>query len=124
MNFMKQNTKIEYRRVGDFMIPNLILSPEEAKVKLGKWGMMHKDYMLKNKKVTVAIMTGEGRFWQYLAEIDKQAEEMFSRLVSDMAKAEGVTEQLKAENQLEWVQKNMNIEARAREIVCKELIYN
>ena len=113
-----------YRRVGDYMIPNLILPPEEAKVRLGKWGMLHKDYMLKHKNVTVTIMTAEGRFWQYLAEIDKQADDLFSRLVSDIAKSEGVTEQLKAENQIEWVQRMMNIEARAREIVCTELIYS
>lgn len=117
------NTNIEYRRVGDYMIPNLTLPPEETNITLGKLGMMHKDYMLKHKKVTVAIMTADGRFWQYLAEIDKQADELFSRLVSDMAKAEGVTEQLKAENQMLWVQRMMNIEARAREIVCKELLY-
>lgn len=120
---MSNNNSITYRRVGDYLIPNLILPPEEAKVRLGKCGMMHKDYMLKHKKVTVTIMTAEGRFWQYLAEIDKQAEDMFSRIVSDMAKTEGVTEQLKAENQLEWVQRMMNIEARTREIVCSELIY-
>lgn len=120
---MSNSNSISYRRVGDYYIPNLILPPEEAKVRLGKWGMLHKDYMLKHKKVTVAVMTAEGRFWQYLAEVDKQAEEMFSRLVSDMAKDEDVTEQLKAENQMEWVQQMMNIEARAREIVCEELIY-
>lgn len=121
---MKNNTNIKYRQVGDFNIPNLILPPEEAKVRLGKWGMMHKDYLLKHKKVTVTIMTAEGRLWQYLAEIDKQAEEMFSRIVSDMARAERVTEQLKAENQMLWAKKVMNIEARAREIVINELIYN
>ena len=120
---MEQNTKIEYRRVGDFMIPNLILSPEEAKVRLGKWGMMHKDYMLKHKKVTVAIMTAEGRFWQYLAEVDKQAEEMFSRLVKQMAKCEGVTEQLKADDQMEWVAYMNGIRNRATEIVFEELIF-
>jgi hypothetical protein len=87
---MSNNNSITYRRVGDYLIPNLILPPEEAKVRLGKCGMMHKDYMLKHKKVTVTIMTAEGRFWQYLAEIDKQAEDMFSRIVSDMAKTEGV----------------------------------
>ena len=120
---MSNNNSISYRQVGDFMIPNLMLPPEEAKVRLGKWGMMHKDYMLKHKKVTVAIMTAEGRFWQYLAEIEKQAEDMFSRLVSDMAKAEGVTEQLKIENQMLWVQKMMNIEARAKELVKDNYIY-
>ena len=120
---MSNNNSITYCRVGDYMIPNLILPPEEAKVRLGKWGMMHKEYMLKHKKVTVAIMTAEGKFWQYLAEIEKQAEDMFSRFVSDMAKAEGVTEQLKAKNEMEWIQKMMNIEARAKEIICIELIY-
>ena len=85
--------------------------------------MLHKDYMLKHKKVIVGILTAEGRFWQYLAEIDKQAEEMFSRLVSDMSKDEDVTEQLKANDQMVWVQRMMNIEARAREIVIADLIY-
>lgn len=120
---MNNQTNISYRRVGDYMIPNLTLPPEEIRITLGKWGMMHKDYMLKHKKVTVAIMTAEGRFWQYLAEIDKQAEEMFSRLISDMAKAEGVTEQLKAENQTEWVGKMNNIRNQAIEKINKEFIY-
>ena len=114
---------ITYRQVADYMIPNLILPPEESAIRLGKWGMLHKDYMLKNKKVTVTIMTAEGRFWQYLSEVDKQAEEMFSRLIEQMAKSEGITEQLKAQNQLEWVQKMNNIQNRATEIVNAELIY-
>ena len=121
---MSNKNSISYRRVGNFLIPNLILPPEEAGIRLGKWGMMHKDYMLKNKKVTVTILTAEGRFWQYLAAVDKQAEEMFSRLVSEMAKSEGVTKQLKDENQMLWVQKMSNIEARACEIVLKDFIYN
>ena len=121
---MSNKNSISYRRVGDYMIPNLTLKPEEAKVRLGKWGMFHKDYMLKNKKVTVTIMTTEGRFWQYLADINKRADEMFSRLVSEMAKAEGVTEQLKEDNQMLWIQKMSNIEARAREIVLKDFVYN
>lgn len=120
---MSNKNSISYRQVGDFSIPNLILPPEEAKVCLGKWGMMHKDYMLKHKKVTVAIMTAEGRFWQYLAEVDKQATEMYNLLVEQMKEKEGVTEELKAENQMEWVQRMGNIEARVREIVLNELIY-
>jgi len=112
-----------YRQVGDYLIPNLTLPPEEAKVRLGKWGMMHKDYMLKNKKVTVTIMTVEGRFWQYLAEVDKQARDMFDSLVEQMKEKEGVTEQLKEENQMEWVCRMQDIEAMAREIVATELIY-
>ena len=120
---MEQNTKLEYRRVGDYMIPNLTLPLEEANIRLGKWGMLHKDYMLKNKKVAVTIMTVEGRFWQYLAEVDKQATEMFNLLVEQMKEKEGVTEQLKAKNQIEWVQKMNSIQAQAREMVCNELIY-
>ena len=113
-----------YRQVGDFKIPNLTLSPEEANITLGKWGMLHKDYMLKHKKGTVTIMIAEGRFWQYLSEVDKQAEDMFSRLVSEMAKSEDVTEHLKEINQMEWIRKMSNIETRAREIINNELIYN
>ena len=120
---MSNRISIQYHRVGDFLIPNLILPPEEARVHLGKWGMLHKDYMLKHKKVTVTIMTAEGRFWQYLAEIDKQAAEMFDLLVKQMKATEGITEELKEKNQFEWVCHMQNIEARAREIVEDELIY-
>ena len=119
---MKINN-ISYRRVGDYNIPNLALPPEEAEVRLGKWGLLHKDYMLKHKKATVTIMTAERRFWQYLADVDKQAGEMFNTLVEQMKEKEGITEQLKAKNQILWVQKMSNIEAWAREIVVKEIIY-
>lgn len=115
--------KITYREVNGYMIPNLTLPPEEAKVRLGKWGMMHKDYMLENKKVTVTIMTAEGRFWQYLADTDKQAAEMYDLLVEQMKGNEGVTEQLKSENQMEWVYCMQNIEVSASEIIMNELIY-
>lgn len=120
---MSNKNSISLRQVGDYFILNLILPPEEASIRLGKWGNLHKDYILKNKKVTVAIMTVEGRFWRYLAGIDKQATEMFDTLVKQMKETEGVTEQLKAENQMLWVQKMSNIEARAREVVNNELIY-
>ncbi len=91
--------KITYREVNGYMIPNLTLPHEEAKIRLGKWGMLHKDYMLKHKKITVAIMTAEGRFWQCLADIDKQATETFDLLVTQMKEKENVTEQLKADNE-------------------------
>ncbi|MBQ8767054.1 MAG: TnpV protein [Clostridia bacterium] len=120
---MSNKNSINLRQVGNYFIPNLILPPGEASTRLGKWGNLHKDYILKNKKVTVAIMTAESYFWRYLADIDKQATEMFDTLIEQMKNAEGVTEQLKAENQMSWVQKMSNIEARAREIVNKELIY-
>ncbi len=115
--------QITYRKVGDYMIPNIILPPEETKVELGLWGMRHKDYLIKNKRVLFNIMLTKGTLFQYLAEVDKKAEDMFFRLINDMAKVEGVTEQLKSENQMEWVGRMNNIKARAREIVCNEIIY-
>lgn len=120
---MKNNTNIQYRQVGDFNIPNLILPYEEANIRLGKWGVLHKDYFLKHKKVMFATLLAEGKLWQYLADIDIQAQQMFDTLVEQMKEAEGITEQLKEENQMKWVQRMMNIEAKAGEIVNNELIY-
>ena len=115
---------IEYRRVGDYNIPNLILPTEEANITLGKWGMLHKDYLLKHKKVVFTTLLAEGKLWQYLADINTQAQQMFDTLVEQMKEAESVTEKLKEKNQREWVQRISNIQARAREIVCEELIFN
>lgn len=119
---MKTN-HISYRRVGDYNIPNLTLPPEEANIRLSKWGMLHKDYLLKHKKVLFATLLAEGKLWQYLADIDTEAQQMFDMLVEQMQESEGVTEKLKEENQMEWVCRMQNIEARAREIVCEEIIY-
>ena len=120
---MKTNN-ISYRLVGDYYIPNLTLPPKEANIRLGKWGMLHKDYLFKQKKVQFATLLAEGKLWQYLADIDTQAQQMFDTLVVQMKESEGVTEQLKEENQMEWVCRIQNIEARAREIVTTKLIYN
>ena len=120
---MKNNTNITYRRVGDFNIPNLILPPEEANITLGKWGMLHKDYLMKHKKALFTTLLTQGKLYQHCAEIEKQAREMFVTLFEQMKEAEGVTEQLKEQDQLEWVQKMGNIQQRAREIVCVEIIY-
>ena len=113
---------ITYRTVGDYKIPNITLSPEDSKP-LGRWGIAHRDYLLHNKSVQFNIMLMKGTLFSYLAEIDRQAEEMFSRLVEQMATAEGITEQLKDQNQLEWVQRMNNIRHRATEIVYNELIF-
>jgi len=117
------SNKIQYRRVGDYLIPNLILPPEEASIALGKWGMMHKTYLEKNKKIFYNSLLMQGKLHRYCAEIEKQAVEMFDMLVEQMKITEGVTEQLKEENQLEWVKTMSNIQQKASEIVCKELIY-
>ena len=113
---------ISYRTVGDYKIPNITLSPEDSKP-IGRWGIAHRDYLRQNKSVKSNIMLMTGTLFSHLAEIDSQAEEMFSRLVEQMATAEGITEQLKDQNQLEWVQRMNNIRHRATEIVNAELIY-
>ena len=120
---MKNNSNIQYRRVGDFNIPNLTISPEEANIRLGKWGMLHKDYLLKHKKVVFATLLAEGKLYQHCADIENQAQQMFDTLVEQMKQTEGVTEHLKADNQMEWVCRMQNIEARASELVCSSLIY-
>lgn len=115
---MLNGNTISYRRVGDYNIPNLTLPPEEANIRLGKWGMLHKDYLLKHKKVVFATLLAEGKLWQYLADIDTQTQQMFDTLVEQMKERKGITEQFKEENQLEWVCCMQNIEARVRETIC------
>lgn len=114
---------ITYRQVNGYLIPNLTLSPEESGIRLGKWGLMHKDYLLKHKKTLFTTLFSHGKLWQYLADIDTQAQQMFDTLVEQMKTAEGVTEQLKEENQMEWICRMQNIEARVIEIVNNELMY-
>ena len=121
---MKNNENITYRTVGDFNIPNLVLPPEESNITLGKWGMIYKDYLCKNKKVIFSLLLAEGKLYQHCAEIENQAIDMFDTLVEQMKEAEGVTEHMKEENQMEWLCRMQNIEARVREIVEKEIIFN
>ena len=115
--------KITYREVNGYLIPNLKLPPEEANVRLGKWGMMYKSHLEKHKSALFNSLLIKGKLYQHCAEVEKQAKEMFELLIEQMKEAEGVTEELKEENQLEWVQRMESIEARAREVVCEELIY-
>ncbi len=121
---MSNKNSISYRRVGDYLIPNLVLPPEEANITLGKWGMMHKDYLEKHKKALFSSLLIQGKLYQHCAEVEVQAKDMFDTLVEQMKEVEGVTEKLKEENQLLWVQKMGNIQSRAREIIYNELIYN
>lgn len=120
---MKTNN-ITYRRVGDYNIPNLILPPEETNISLGKWGMLHKDYLLKHKKVLFATLVAEGKLWQYLTDVDTQAQQMFDTLVEQMKATECVTEQLKEKNQMEWIALTNNIWSKATEIVIHDIICN
>ena len=111
-----------YRTVDDYKIPNITL-PAEANKPLGIWGMKRKDYLMKHKRVQFNIMLMNGTLWTHLAEVDEQAADMFSRLVEQMKVNEGITEQLKVNDQMEWVARMNNIEVRAREIVNHELLY-
>lgn len=120
---MCETNSITYRAIGDYNIPNLMISPEEANIRHGKWGMLHKDYILKHKKVVFITLLAKGILWQHLAAIDNQAQQMFDTLVEQMMESEGVTEILKEQNQWEWVQKMNSVQERASEIVCNELIY-
>ncbi len=112
-----------YRQVGDFKIPNLTLSPDEANITLGKWGMLYKDYLLKHKKVVFATLLAQGKLYQHCADVENQARAMYDMLVEQMKESEGITEKLKAENQMEWVQKTNLINISAREIVENEILY-
>ena len=120
---MKKNTNIQYRQVGDYNIPNLRLPREEVNITLGKWGMLHKDYLFNHKKVLFTTLLTQGKLYQHCAEVENKAQQMFDTLVEQMKKAESVTEQLKEENQMEWLQKVNNICNRVTEIITAELIY-
>lgn len=114
---------ITYRQVNDYMIPNLTLPPEESAIRLGKWGMLHKDYLQKHNPVLFATLLAQGTLYQHCAQTDTQAQQMFNTLVEQMTKSENITEELKEQNQLEWVRRMNSIQESASEIVCNELIY-
>ncbi len=120
---MSKNNSITYRQVGDYNIPNLTLPPKETNIKLGKWGMLHKNYLKNHKPVVFATLLTQGKLWQYLANTDTQAQQMFDTLVEQMKQKQNITGQLKEENQMEWVSRIANIESQAREIICSELIF-
>ncbi len=112
-----------YVRQGDYLLPCLFLPAEKENQPIGVWGQRHKRYLREHKKATYTTLLTSGKLNSYLADIDKQAEDMFLRLVEQIANREGVTEQLKAENQIEWIGRMNNIRSRAMEIVNAELIY-
>lgn len=120
---MKIMANITYRQVNDYMIPNLTLPPEESAIRLGKWGMLHKNYLEKHNPIIFATLLTQGKLYQHCAQIDTQAQQMFNTLVEQMTKSENITEQLKAQNQLEWVRRMNSIQESAREIITKEIIY-
>ena len=111
-----------YELQGDYYLPFLKL-PEEEQAHIGIWGQRHLRYLKKHHRVCYANLLTSGKLNSYLVDIDRQAEEMFEQLVKQMAEREGVTEQLKAANSMEWVRKMNSIRGRAVEITNSELIY-
>ena len=112
-----------YSRNGGYLIPNLTLPEEEEQRFIGVWGQKHLQYLKEYRKMVYLKMLTSGRLNGYLADIEKQAQERFERIVEQMKKAQGITEQLKVENALEWIGRMNNIQVCAREIVDKEIIY-
>lgn len=111
-----------YEQQGDYFLPCLTL-PAEKEHHIGVWGQRHLRYLKEYRRVTYLNLLTSGRLNTYLAEIDKQAEELFFRLIEQMKQAQDITERLKEENALEWVQRMNNIMACVREVVEKEIIY-
>ena len=113
---------VTYSQVGDYLLPDLKLS-EEKQANIGVWGMRHKRFLRENHRVLYANLITSGKLVAYLDDIEQQATAIFLRLVKELAEKENVTEELKATDQMLWVQKMNNIRNRATEIVNAELIY-
>ncbi len=111
-----------YTQVGDYLLPDLKL-PETEERPIGVWGERHRRYLKEHRRAIYTSLMVSGRLNSYLADIDQQAQEMFLRLVEQMAEKQGVTEALKAADQMAWVGRMNNIQAAAREIVNQEIIY-
>lgn len=118
-----ERTGIKYELIGDYYF--IAGDDDESKENrpIGRWGRMHEDYLNKNKRHVFDSMLMSGKLHSYLADIDEQAREMFDNLVEQLKENDGVTEELKEHDSWEWVQRMENIQQRAREIVCNELIY-
>ena len=112
-----------YTKVGDYYLPNLKLPEKEKQANIGVWGMRHKRFLKENHRVLYANLMTSGKLVAYLDDIEQQATAMFLRLVKELAEKENVTEELKATDQMLWVQKMNNIRNRVTEIVNAEIIY-
>lgn len=121
-HFTDEKTGISYTLRGDYYLPDLALSAEEQQP-IGILGQRHLRHIKQNGRVLYANLLTSGKLNSCLADINRQAEEMFSRLVKQMAMRESVTEQLKADNQMEWVARMNNIRSRATEVVNTDFIY-
>ena len=123
MKTIFEQTVESYTQVGDYQIPDLILPENEESFVISVWGKRHLRYIQQHQKVRYSHLLTTGRLNAYLHEVDERAETLFFRIVNEMAFSEGITEDLKAQNQLLWVQRMNNIRSRAEEIVNSEVIF-
>ena len=117
-----ENIGGSYSQQGDYLLPNLTL-PDENERQIGVWGTSHRRYLKSNHRVIYYNLLTSGKLYNYLADVEKQAQILFNRTVKSLAEQERVTEKLKAENMMLWVRKINNIRSRATEIVNKQVIY-
>jgi len=122
-NTIFEQTGGTYTQVGDYMLPDLLPAEEEKEANIGVWAMRHKRYLKQNHKVRYYNLLTSGKLNSYLADIEQQAKNLFSRMVTDFAEKENVTEELKSTDMMLWVQKMNNIRNRATEIVNADIIY-
>ena len=122
-HYTNEQTGISYTLHGDYYLPNLMLPEQENNRPIGKWGSLRKRYLQRHKRAVYNYLVCSLTLHTHLADIDEQARDMFDTLVEQMMKREGVTEELKEQNQIEWICRMGNIQERATEIVCIELIY-
>lgn len=122
-NTIFEQTGGTYTQVGDYMLPDLLSAEEEKEGNIGVWAMRHKRYLKQSHKVRYYNLLTSGKLNSYLADIEQQAQDFFLRLVKDLSEKENVTEELKAENLMLWVQKMNNIRNRAIEVVNTKLIF-
>ena len=117
-----ENNGLWYKLIGDYYIPVLTLSSDEQRP-IGKWGRMHRDYLKEHRPILFNDLVLSDRLWTYLADLNEQARDRLSLIIEQMKKAEGVTEDLKAADQMAWVGAMNSIRNRAEEIILRELIY-
>ena len=117
-----ERTGLQYELVGDYYLIAGDDEPDEEQKPIGIWGQRHHEYLRRNKQITLSSLQISGKLNDYLADIDRQAEEMFEQLIKQMTESEGVTEHLKAADQMAWVGKMNNIRNRATKIVNNELM--
>ena len=117
-----ENNGLWYERIGDYYIPVLTLSSEEQRP-IGKWGRMHRDYLKEQRPILFNDLILSGQLWSYLADLNEQAQKRLSLIVEQMKASEGVSEKLKATDQMAWVVAMNSIRNRAEEIILREMIY-